>query len=170
MSAAVVKLDPGKPGSVPNDPPKLTAPLVLEQRFMKELELEAGKGRIGAVAYAAVTGGKPAADALAALHGQIQAAEFALACNAAAHSFAVEADQVALDAWWDAVHALPADQAIAGITKTECCRRCGPHGCVITGAECAHPTKVGVLNPRHQGNPDVRRLHVAASKLLGAFR
>jgi hypothetical protein len=158
--------------AVPDHPPAPTAGLVLAQRAAKEQELETLKARIGEAAYVAAISGKTGADALAALHAKIQAAQFALDCNAAAHAHAIEADKAARADWWAQVHALPADEAIAGLTKKECCRRCSEAGgCVITGAECAHPLKLGAnLNPRHQGNPAARRLHKAAAQKLGAYR
>jgi hypothetical protein len=171
MSTTVVKLNPG--GAVPDHPPAPTAEMVLEQRAAKERELAALEARIGAVAYAAAIGGKPAADALTALHSQIQSAQFALACNEAGHAHAIEADRAAVAAWWQQVHALPAEEAIIGIGKKECCRRCDEFsGCVITsGGECGHPIKAGPnLHPRHQSNPAVRRLQKAAAIKLGVFR
>jgi hypothetical protein len=158
--------------TVPDKPPAPTAETVLDQRTAKERELAALKSRIGETAYVAALSGKAGAEALTALHAKIQAAQFALDCNAAAHVHAIEADKAAVADWWKQVHAMPADEAIGGIGKSECCRRCNEQfGCVITGAECAHPQKAGSnLNPRHQGNPAVRRLHKAAAQKLGVYR
>src|SRR5258708_4355172 len=103
MSAAAAKLNPA---TVPDRPPAPTAGVVLEQRAAKELELELLQSRIGAVAYAAAIGGKPAADALTALHSQIQSAQFALACNEAGHAYALQADEASIADWWQQVHAL----------------------------------------------------------------
>jgi hypothetical protein len=152
-------------------PPAPTAPTVLEQRGRADRELAALKSRIGETAYAAALSGK-GGDALADLYMKIQAVQFALDSNAAAHAHAIGVDKAALADWWEQVHALPADEAIAGITKTDCCGRCNERsGCVITGTECAHPMKLGNnLNPRHQGNPAVRRLHKAAAQKLEVFR
>src|SRR4051794_8955646 len=131
MSAAVAKLGPK---AVPDQPPAPTAGAVLEQRALKERELTELQSRSGEAAYAAAVVGKSGSDALAVLHTKIQGAQFELACNAAAHAHAVEVDQATVAAWWQAVHDLPPEEAIAGLSKTECCRRCSEHsGCVITG-------------------------------------
>jgi hypothetical protein len=171
MSAVPAK-SPASRQPVSDHPPAPTAGAVLEQRASKERELAALESRIGETAYAATVSGKAGAAALVALHSQILVARFEVDCNAAAHAFAIEVDKAAVADWWDAVHALPADEAIEGIGKKECCRRCDEHsGCVITGAECAHPLKAGSnLNPRHQGSPAVRRLHKAAAQALGVWR
>ena len=59
-------------------------------------------------------------------------------------------------------------QAIEGITKSDCCRRCSAdHGCTITGDACAHPIKVGRIGPRLQGNPTVKAVYKAAREKLG---
>jgi hypothetical protein len=100
-------------------------------------------------------------------------ARFSLDCNAAAHAYAIEADKAAVADWWEAVHAMPPEEAISGLTKTECGRRCSESsGCVISGGlECVHPIKCGSnLNPRHAGNPAVRRLFKAAAQKLGVYR
>jgi hypothetical protein len=172
MSAAAAQMSPSNLKTVADKPPAPTAETVLEQRASKEPELAALESRIGETAYAAALSGKSGAEALAALHARIQVAQFAIAASAAAHAHAIEADKGAVADWWQQVHALPADEAIEGITKKECCRRCDEHsGCLITGQECAHPLKAGWnLNPRHQGNPAVRRLHKAAAQKLGVYR
>jgi hypothetical protein len=172
MSTATARTSPDNPGTVADKPPAPTAETVLEQRAAKERELAALESRIGETAYAAAISGKAGAAALEDLHVRIRVARFSLDCNAAAHAYAIGADKAAVADWWQQVHALPADEAIEGITKKECCRRCDEHsGCVITGAECAHPLKAGWnLNPRHQGNPAVRRLHKAAAQQLGVDR
>jgi len=67
---------------------------------------------------------------LADLHARIQAARFALEASDAAHAYALEADKVAVAEWREQIHAMPADEAIEGLSKTECCRRCDEHtGC-----------------------------------------
>jgi len=172
MSNAAAHTLPSNSKTVADKPPAPTAGTVLEQRAAKERELAALKSRIGETAYAAALSGKAGAEALAALHSKILAAQFELDCNAAAHAHAIEADKTAVADWWTQVHAMPADEAIAGISKSECCRRCNEQfGCVITGAECAHPLKAGSnLNPRHQGSPAIRRLHKAAAQKLGVYR
>jgi hypothetical protein len=165
----VTQLKP--PKTVPDHPPAATAGVVLEQRGAKENELASLEALIAETAYAATVSGKTGA--LKDLHDKIQSARFAVDCNAAAHSYALEADKAAIAAWWTQVHAMPPEEAIAGITKTECCRRCSEHsGCVLSGGlECLHPLKMGPnLNSRHQGNPAVRRLHKAAAIKLGVYR
>ena len=82
--AAHAKLNPTE--TAPDRPPAPTADTVLEQRAAKERELAELKSRIGETAYAAAFSGKGGAEALAALHSKIQAAEFALACEAHAGS------------------------------------------------------------------------------------
>jgi len=166
MSAALANISPKV---LSYHPPAPTAELVLEQRASKERELAALEARIGEVAYQAAITGK--AGALDDLHVKIRVARFSLDSNAAAYAYAVEADKAAVAAWWAQVHALAPEEAIEGITKTECCRRCSIDGCLITQAECAHPLKAGSnLNPRHQNNPAVRRLHKAAAQKLGVYR
>ncbi len=169
MSTTVVKLNPG---AVPDHPPAPTAGAVLGQRAAKERELVALEALIGETAYAAAVSGKGGVEALAALHVRIQSARFLVDCNDAAHAYAIQADKAAVADWWKEVHAMPPEEAIEGLTKTECSSRCHEHsGCVITGAECAHPLKAGSnLNPRHQSDPAVRRLHKAAAQKLGVYR
>lgn len=168
MSPAI-QLKPEPMKTVPDHPPAPTAGAVLEQRASKERELAALESRIAETAYAATVSGK--AGALADLHSKIQAARFELDCNAAAHAHALKADQAAVADWWARIHSMPPEEAIEGISKTECCRRCSINGCLLTGLECAHPLKSGWnLNPRHQGNPAVRRLHKAAAQKLGVYR
>jgi hypothetical protein len=168
MTAAIAKLNLE---TVPDHPPAPTAAAVLEQRSAKESELAALESRIGQTAYVAAISGKAGAAALTDLHSRIQAAKFELECNAAAHAYAVEADKAAVADWWKKIRTMPPEEAIDGITRTECCRRCSIAGCLITGAECAHPMKSGTnLNPRHQGNPAVRLLHRAAAQKLGVYR
>jgi hypothetical protein len=172
MSAAAAQTSPGNLKTVADKPPAATAEMVLAQRAAKERELAALKARIGETAYGAAVSGKAGAAALEDLHVRIRVARFSLDCNAAAHAYAIQADNAAVADWWQQVHALPADEAVEGLTKKECSRRCDEHsGCVITQAECAHPLKAGWnLNPRHQGNPAVRRLHRAAAQKLGVDR
>jgi hypothetical protein len=169
MSAAA-QMSPGNLKTVADKPPAPTADTVLEQRASKERELASLERTIGATAHAAIISGKTAA--LADLHARIQSARFSLEASDAAHEFAIKADQAAVADWWAQVHALPAEEAISGISKTECCRRCDEFsGCVLSGSECIHPMKAGAnLNPRHQGNPAVRRLHKAAAQKLGVWR
>lgn len=171
MSQAT-QLKPPPLKTVPDCPPAPTADRVLDQRAEKERELAALETKIGETAYSAVVAGQIGSRALADLQAKIQAARFELECNSAAHAHAIEVDRAAVSAWWQAVHAMPPEEAIAGISKTECCRRCTEaNGCVITGSECAHPLKAGWnLNPRHQGNPGVRRLQRAAAQQLGVLR
>jgi hypothetical protein len=168
MTATVAKLNPG---AVPDHPPAPTAETVLNQRASKERELASLERTIGATAHAAIVTGKTAA--LADLHARIQAARFALEASDAAYAYALEADKADLAGWWEQIHALPPEEALDGLTKTECCRRCSVDGgCVISsGLECLHPIIAGQnLNPRHQGSEAVRRLHKAARIKLGAYR
>jgi hypothetical protein len=160
-----------KPRAPAYSRPAPTADVVIEQRAAKEHELAALESLIGETAYGAAVAGKDGVAALAALHSKIAAARFEVDCNAAAYAHALEVDKATLAAWWTEVHAMAPDAAIEGLTKTDCCRRCSVDGCVITGAECGHPLKMGQnLNPRHQGNPAVRALHKAARIKLGVYR
>jgi hypothetical protein len=159
--------------TVPDRPPAPTAPAVLEHRDRMERELAELKSRIGQTAYGAAISGKGGAEALATLHAKIQAAEFALAASEAAHIYAGEADRAAVATWREEVNAMPPEQALAGLTRRECCRRCNEaNGCVISsGQECLHPLKAGqVLHPRHANKPHVRRLQRAAAEHLGVLR
>jgi hypothetical protein len=171
MSPATQLKPPPLEPVLDDHPPAPTAGAVLEQRAAKERELAALESRVGETAYAATISGKAGAAALADLHAKIQAARFEVDCNAAAHAHAIQADKAAVADWWMRVHAMPPEEAIIGITKSECCRRCSADGCVISGSECIHPLRAGWnLNPRHQGNPAVRRLHKAAAQKLGVHR
>jgi hypothetical protein len=173
MSAAAAQISPGHLKTVADHPPAPTSDLVLEQRLSKERELAALEARIGEVAYQAAITGKAGAAALDDLHVRIRVARFSLDSNAAAHAHALEVDKGAIASWWQDVHALPPEEAISGLTKTECGRRCSESsGCVISGGlECVHPIKCGSnLNPRHAGNPAVRRLFKAAALKLGVHR
>jgi hypothetical protein len=169
MSPAT-QLKPPPLEAVSDHPPAPTAAAVLEQRAAKERELASLERTIGATAHAAIVTGKTSA--LVDLHGRIQAARFELEASDAAHAFAIKADQAAVADWWAQVHAMPAEEAIEGLSTSECCRRCSEAGCVLSGGlECIHPSKTGSnLNPRHQGNPAIRRLHTAAAKKLGVYR
>jgi hypothetical protein len=157
---------------LPAAPPAPRAPAVLAQREAGVLELAALNAEIAERALPAIEGKPGGKEALTALHDKIRAATFEIDCNAAAHALAVRLDREAVAGWRAAIDAAPAELAVAGVTKTACCRMCGSeHGCIITaGAECAHPILVGSMNARHQGNSPIRQRHLAAAKKLGVYR
>jgi hypothetical protein len=152
---------------IPTTPPAARAPAVLEQRAAIERELADLKLQTAETALAAYENKSGGREKLAALDAKIRACVFQIDCNAAAHELAVKIDREAVSAWRTDVQANP-KQAIEGITKSDCCRRCSAdHGCTITGDACAHPIKVGRIGPRLQGNPTVKAVYKAAREKLG---
>jgi hypothetical protein len=85
-------------------------------------------------------------------------------------------DEEALVAWKAAVQTLPAEEIIAGIGKSACCRRCIPGACVITGSDplagtCQHPLIGGALDQlRYRGNRQIEAIYDAACRKLGLMR
>ncbi len=155
---------------LPVEPPSPRAPAVLEQRAGLERELSDLKQQIAETALAAYEGNSGGRDGLTALEAKIRACSFQIDCNAAAHELAARLDRDAVSAWMADVQADP-EQAVEGLTKTECCRRCSPeYGCVITGQACAHPIKVGTINPRLRDKPVIRAIFKAASEKLKVHR
>ena len=55
-------------------------------------------------------------------------------------------------------------EAVAGIGKDDCATACGPAGCIITGAICAHPYKGGVQHADKK--PHVLARYAEACKAL----
>ena len=147
-------------------PPAPRAPAVLEQRSAVERELADLKLEIAETALAAYEDKFEGREKLAALDAKIRACTFQIECNAAAHELAVRIDREAVAAWKADLRADP-KKAIEGITKKDCCRRCSPeHGCTITGEACAHPLKVGRINPRLQADPLTRAAYKTAREKL----
>jgi hypothetical protein len=159
---------------IPTEPPALRAPavarrLAIAQRELVDLKLQIGE-RVVAVAE-----GKPGAkESLAVLHQKITATSFEIESSAGARELAERLDEEAMVAWKAAVQTLDPEEIIVGITKDECCRRCGAgFGCVITGADalswpCAHPLLVGSLElHRYKDNPKIRAVYGAACAKLG---
>ena len=155
---------------IPTAPPAGRAPRVLEQRAAIERELADLKLQIAETALAAFENKSGGREKLAALDAKIRACTFQAACTEAAHELAVRLDREAVAAWKAACQADP-KRAIEGISKNDCCRRCGPeHGCVISTDTCAHPIKAGPLAMRLQGNTAVRAVYRAATEKLGVYR
>jgi hypothetical protein len=150
------------------EPPAPRAPAVLEQRPALERELADLKQQIAETALAAYEGKSDGREKLAALDAKIRACAFQLDCNGLAHEHALRLDHQAVESWKATIQTMPPEQIIAGISVKDCARLCSEeHGCVITlGQQCGHPVKSGVLPPRLQGNPAVRRVYVAATAKL----
>jgi hypothetical protein len=154
--------------SVPTEPPAPRAPTVLEHLQTNRQSLAALEIRIAEIALAAVEGRADAKADLAALHGQIATAAFQIDCSGRAHELAMRLDEQAIIDWKAAVQAMPPEKIVAGISKTDCCNMCRTDtGCVISGAGCAHPIKIGSLSPGQQGNPTIRNVYVAACRKTG---
>jgi hypothetical protein len=150
------------------EPPAPRAPAVLEQRGAIARELADLKTQIAETALAAYEGKSDGRERLAALDTEIRACAFQLDCNGLAHELALRLDQDAVEAWKATIQAMPPEKIIAGISSKDCCRLCSAeHGCVITnGGNCAHPVKIGVLDPRSRGVPSTRAAYVAATAKL----
>jgi hypothetical protein len=158
---------------VPDKPPAPRAVWVVEhlqisKRMLGELEEE-----IPRLLLAALEGQPGSKDQLAALREKIAAAQFEIENNAKARDHAAHLDQEAIAAWRASIQTLPPEEIIAGITKDGCCRRCGPAGCVIVGAdpmgrECSHPivSREG-LKARYHQNPKIIAVFEAACLKLG---
>jgi hypothetical protein len=143
-------------------PPSPRAPAVLEQRPALERELADLKQQIAEIALAAYEGKAGGRENLAALDSKIRACTFQIECNGLAHALALRLDRDAVAAWRLALQANP-EKAVEGITKKDCCRRCSlEHGCVISGASCAHPLR-GVSSGL-RADPKIRALLNAAAE------
>jgi hypothetical protein len=149
---------------VPMKPPAPRAPAVLEQRPALERELADLKQQIAETALAAYEGKSGGRENLAALHSAIEVCKFQIDCNQEAHALAVQNDRDAVATWRAKLQANP-KQAVEGITKTDCCRRCSLElGCAISGEACAHPIKVRGVSPGLRGDPKIRALFNAAAE------
>jgi hypothetical protein len=150
------------------EPPAPRAPAVLEQRGAIECELANLKLQIAETALAAYVGKADGRERLAALDAEIRACAFQLESNGLAHELALRLDREAVETWKATIQAMLPEKIIAGITAKDCCRLCSAeHGCVITsGGQCAHPVKIGVLNPHSSGVPAIRAAYVAATAKL----
>jgi hypothetical protein len=145
--------------------PVARAPAVLDHLQASKQALAALEAEIAASALAAIEAQPGAKEALATLHGRTKAVAFEIDCNGKAYELARRLDEHAIIDWKADIQALPADQIVAGITATTCCKLCSDDtGCIISGGACAHPVLAGSLTPGLQGNPAVRRVYRAASE------
>jgi hypothetical protein len=158
----------GRHEKIATEPPAPRAPAVLEQRDAIERELADLKLKVAETALAAYEGKSDGRERLAALDAEIRACAFQLDCNELAHALALRLDHEAVAAWKTSIYAMPPENVIAGITAKDCCRLCSAeHGCVITaGGQCAHPVKIGVLDPHSRGVPSIRAAYQAATAKL----
>jgi hypothetical protein len=146
-------------------PPEPRAPAVLNHLQASKQALAALEVEIAERALASIETRPGAKDALAALHGRMTAVAFEIDCHGKAYELALRLDKQAITDWKADIQALPADQIVAGITATACCKLCSDHtGCIISGNACAHPVLAGSLTPSLQGDPAVRRVYRAASE------
>jgi len=151
-----------KRSALPATPPPARAPAVVDARPALERELSDLRLQVAERALAAYEGGAAERAKLAALMTAIETIEFQVAANSLAHDLAKRLDRDAVAVWRGQVEANPVE-ATVGITKKQCCRMCTEaHGCIITGAQCAHPITVGGVGPRLQGNEATRALFNAA--------
>jgi hypothetical protein len=135
---------------VPATPPAPTAKAVREHRRTLELSLDALKAGAAQLALASARGEPGAQEALAALHGKIQATEFEIGLNYAAVELGSQEDAAAEAAWRASLQTMDPAAIIDGIGKEQCCKRCTPGvpgGCVISAAAphaggiCVHPVR-----------------------------
>lgn len=151
---AVVMAPPASAEDVPFDPPALTVPAIRKHRAVVEIELAGVKATLPAALLASARGEPGAREALSVLRQQVQDLEFEIDRNIDAVDLARREDEAAHAAWREAVHALPPDEAIAGLGRDACPRRClrgVAYGCVLGGgctdasASCWHPVTQGAL-------------------------
>lgn len=136
-------------GAVPMQPPSSTVPAVLAHRCALETSVAALKADIPAALLASAQGKAGARAALRRLRQRIQDLEFEIDRNPDAVDLARKHDEAACDAWRKAVHSMPPDEAIEGLSADNCCGRClrgTPGGCVLSGgdpysATCLHPVQ-----------------------------
>ena len=160
---------------VPHTPRALTAPAVKAHRRALEARLVELRSGVASMALAAV-GKKPsAAKGLATLRRKVANLEFEIAANLDAFDLAQAQDAAAHAAWRASVHELPPADAIEGIGKDSCRRRCAPGapgGCVLTGgcpsSECLHPVKqMQSFHLDHRGKKEFSlRRHSRASEVF----
>lgn len=133
---------------VPFDPPALTVPAVRRHRAALEAELADLKATIPAALLASVRREPGAREAISALRRQVQDLEYEIDRNVDAVELAEADDAAAHAAWRAAVHTLPPNEAIKGVGRDACPRRClrgVSNGCVLGGgcqgasASCWHP-------------------------------
>jgi hypothetical protein len=162
-----------RPREIAHSPPAPRAVRVAERLQISKRTLGELEGAIPRLLLAALEGHPGAKDELAALREKIAAAQFEIENNAKARDHAAHLDQEAIAAWRASIQTLPPEEIIAGITKDGCCRRCGPAGCVIVGAdpmgrECSHPVVSSEgLKARYHQNPKVLAVFEAACSKLG---
>ncbi|MET4034439.1 hypothetical protein ABIB94_008347 [Bradyrhizobium sp. JR7.2] len=165
--------------NVPFDPPALTVPAIRKHRSVVELELAGIKATLPAALLASARGEPGAREALSVLRRQVQDLEFEIDRNIDAVALAEQNDVAAHAAWREAVHALPPDEAIEGIGRDACPRRClrgVGHGCVLgggctdAGANCWHPVTQKDLFHNDDGGRKMFpfRFHERASRVFDA--
>jgi hypothetical protein len=150
------------------NPPALTAPHVRAHRRALEARLVELRGTVPAAALAIVNKKFGAVGALAALRRKIANVEFEIAANSDAHDLAQAKDAAAHASWRKQVHELPIEQALEGIGRDSCCRRCRPNspggcvlggGCDVAGTSCLHPVKEQDSFHNDDNGKKVFRLH-----------
>lgn len=170
---------PAPSQDVPFDPPALTVPAVRKHRSAVELELAGIKATLPPALLASARGEPGAREALSALRRQVQDLEFEIDRNIDAVDLAEQNDVAAHAAWRVAVQALPPDEAITGIGRDTCPRRClrgVAHGCVLgggctdAGASCWHPVTQSDLFHNDDAGRKMfpLRFHERASRVFNA--
>ncbi|MCK1707625.1 MULTISPECIES: hypothetical protein [unclassified Bradyrhizobium] len=164
---------------VPFDPPALTVPAMRKHRSVIELEFAGLKANLPAALVASARGEPGARAALSALRRQVQDLEFEIDRNIDAVGLAEQDDVAAHAAWRKAVHDLPPAEAIAGIGRDVCPRRClrgVAYGCVLGGgctdasASCWHPVTQGDIFHNDDAGRKMFpfRFHERASRVFDA--
>ena len=162
--AALKKSKPGKAvPAVPTVPPVPRAPAVLAYLEAAKPALAALHEKVGEAALEAALGEEGGSERLRQIYWKIRALQFEIEANDQAHAIAVRRDAEAYAEWKAAVHALPPEELIAGITPRDCASRCNAeHGCSISGFQCCHPGKAGGLPPALRSDPVIRKVYAAA--------
>jgi hypothetical protein len=174
LSAVIQGQRMGRPEKlVAAEPPAPRAPLVLSRLRSVRGELAELKLQIPACALASAEGKPGARESLAELGRKISEAEFEIGCHSAARGQAEWQDEQSMAEWKAEVQTLDPAEIVAGISKEQCCSRCTPGNCVITGSDpyagpCAHPALVGALElQRYVDNPRIAEIYSAACAKLG---
>lgn len=162
---------------IPDKPPAPRAAAVTEHLQASKRILAALEREIPGLLLAVIEGRPGAKEDLAVLREKITAAKFEIEHHAAARMLAERQDEEALIQWKAAVQTLPPEEAIAGIGKEVCCRRCIPGtNCAITGSDplagsCQHPLIGGALDQlRYRDSPKILALYDSACRKLGLMR
>ena len=141
---------------IPLTPPAGIARSVLDHKqklFAERDNLRAGAAEL---ALKSSQGDTKAQAELAAIPARYAALTLEIDLNAEVYELASKIDADAEGAWRASIHSLAPAEAIEGLNRDECCRRCQPGvsgGCVLSGgapfagSTCMHPTR---LDPFHQ--------------------